>query len=121
MADNYARQGETFRATDNGGVLAPVLLAGAHVRTYDGVQSLILTAASQALTVPSGATFADVYCEGTSTTDYARFWHGDNTPTASAGQKLKDHEVVQSADPSTLHFINGSGTCTLRIEYYHYE
>ena len=120
MADDYSRQGQTFRAEDFGSILFPVVLAGAHVRTYVGTQSLTLTGSSQPLTVPSGATFADIYCEGATTSDYARYWHAGSTPTSSAGVKLKDHEVIQTADPATFRALNGSGTCTLRVEYYKY-
>lgn len=122
MADNFTRQGQVFRAEDKSSIWYPVVLAGAHVRTYKGVQSLTLTSAAQALTVPSGAEFADIYCEGSSTTDFCRFWHGATDPTATVGVKLKDHEVIASADPSTFSAINGSGsgTCTLRVEYYAY-
>lgn len=120
MADDYVRQGQTFRAEDFSSILFPVVLAGAHVRTYVGIQSLTLTGSSQTLTVPSGATFADIYCEGAASTDYARTWHGGTAPTASVGVKLKDHEVLQTADPATFRAINSSGTCTLRVEYYKY-
>lgn len=120
MADNYTRQGQSFRAEDFSGIIFPVVLAGAHVRTYLGTQSLTLTSTAQTLTVPAGATLADVYCEGASTSDYARFWHGGTVPTGSVGVKLKDHEVIATADPATFRAINGSGTCTLRIEYYAY-
>jgi hypothetical protein len=120
VADDYVRQGQTFRAEEFSSVLFPVVLAGAHVRTYLGTQSLALTGSSQTLTVPAGATFADVYCEGASSTDYARFWHGGSTPTSSVGVKLKDHEVIQTADPATFRAINSSGTCTLRVEFYKY-
>lgn len=122
---NFSRLGESYRAVDlvSSGVRTPVLLAGAHVRTYvDNPQTLTVTSSAQALTVPSGATFADIYCEGTASTDFVRFWHGSTNPTASVGQKLKDHEVIASADPSTFSVIlgTGSGTCTLRVEFYKY-
>ena len=112
---------ETLRSTDVGsGVQAQVVLAGEHVRTFDGVQSLDLTGSSQALTVPSGATHAAIYCEGSSTTDYARYWEDGTAPTSSVGKKLKDHEEIENASPATFHAIVGSGTLTLRISYYHY-
>lgn len=119
MADNYTRGGQTFRSEDKSSVQFPVVLAGAHVRTYVGTQSLSLTSSSQALTVPGTAEFADIYFEGGTSTDYARFWHG-STPTSGVGVKLKDDALVQSADPATFRAILGSGTGTLRIEYYRY-
>lgn len=120
MADNFDRQAQTFRAEDFSGVLFPVILAGAHVRTYVGTQSIASTGSSQSLTVPSGATFADIYCDSSTDTDYVRFWHNSQAPTSTVGVKLKAHEVVQSADPSTFRFIAGSGTPTLRVEFYKY-
>jgi hypothetical protein len=121
LADDYQRIGQTFRAEDFSGVLFPVVLAGAHVRTYNTTtQTLTLTASAQTLTVPTGYTFADIYCEGSADTAYCRFWHGGATPTSASGVKLKDHEVLQSADPVTFRAINSSGTCILRVEYYKY-
>ena len=121
---NYTRQGSSFRSITVGGVEIPTLVVGAHQRTYKGTQSLTLTGTAQTLTVPSGATFADIYCEGTTAgTDFCRFWHGGSVPTSTVGVKLKDHEIVTTADPATFRALNGSGsgTCTLRIEYFAYE
>lgn len=118
MAD-YGRGGQTFRSVTKSGVEFPVIAAAAHTRTYTGVQSLTLSASSQALTVPANTEFADIYFEGGSSSDYARFWHG-STPTASAGVKLKDDGLLQSADPSSFRAILGSGSGTLRVEYYRY-
>lgn len=100
-------------------IIAQVVLAGVHKRTYLGVQTLALTGTAQSLTVPAGtpATFGDIYNEGGSGTDFARYWHGA-TPTASVGKKLFDDNEIQSADPASLMGINGSGTNTWRIEYY---
>jgi len=120
MAD-FVRQGETFRALLVSSKLLPIFVVGAHQRTYKGTQSLTLTGASQTLTVPGGATFADIYCEGAASTDYARFWHGGSVPTASVGVRLKDHEILQSADPATFRAIIGAGSPVLRVEYYAYE
>ena len=120
MADNYARGGQTFRSEDKSSVQFPVVLAGAHVRTYYTPQSITSSGTSQSLTVPSGAEFADIYCDSATDTDYVRFWHGSQAPTSSVGVKLKAHEVIQSADPSTFRFIAGSGTPTLRVEFYKY-
>jgi len=119
MADNYTRQGETYRAVDVSGIKSPVVLVGAHKRVYDGTQTLSLSGSSQALTVPGGATHADVYCAGTASTDFARYWHG-STPTASVGVKLKDGELLETAAPASLNVIIGSGSPVLSIEYYHY-
>lgn len=130
MADNitYANSSTgaipnstVIRTEDVGGKHLQVTLVGAHVRTYKGTQSLTLSGTAQTLTVASGGTHADIYCEGATSSDYARFWHAGSTPTASVGVKLKDHEIVQTADPGTFRAINGSGSCTLRVEYYAYE
>lgn len=108
--------------TGVGGIdaVAQVVLAGVHKRVYVGVQTLVLTGASQSLTVPAGipAVFADIYAQGATATDYARYWHGGTTPTATTGKKLGDNTEIQSVDPSTFKAINGSGTVTLIIEYY---
>jgi hypothetical protein len=124
MSDNFDRQSQTFRAEEKSSVLFPVVLVGAQVRTYVGTESITSTGSSQGLTVPSGAEFADIYCESDAdtSTDYVRYWHNSEAPTSTVGVKLKDHEVLQSGDPSTFRFMsgNGSGTCTLRVEYYKY-
>lgn len=125
MADNYSRAGETFRAKDKSGVKSPVVLAGAHTRTYKGVASVACTdTAVHNLTVPTGADFAEITMEGASaSTDYIRFWHGSTDPTASAGVKLVDGDTYISADPGTFTAIKGATGAggTLRVEFFAYE
>lgn len=121
MADNYTRGSQTFRSEDKSNIQFPVILAGAQVRTYIGTQNLTLSGTAQTLTVPSGAEFADIYCEGATTSDYARYYHAGTVPTSSVGIKLKDHEITSSANPATFRAINSSGSCTLRVEYYAYS
>lgn len=96
------------------------MLAGEHTRTYDGVQSLVLSGSSASLTVPAASTHAFVVAEGGTANDYCRTWHSGATPTASVGIKLFDGQSFSTADPRTLKAIVGSGAVTLRIEYYHY-
>lgn len=122
MADNYSRTGQNFRSEDKSSVQFPVVLAGAHVRTYLGTQNLAVSGSSQTLTLPAGTEFADIYCEGASSTDFCRYFHGGTVPTGTVGKKLKDHEELASADPATFRVIagTGGGTCTLRVEYYQY-
>ena len=122
MADDFVRQGETFRATEVSSKKLPIFLAGAHARTYYTPQSISASASSQSLTVPAGATHADIYAEGAASTDFVRCWHASQAPTSTVGVRLKDHEVMQSASPSTFRFIlgSGSGATTLRVEYYSY-
>lgn len=124
MADDYTRGTETFRAKEVAGKKSPILLAGAHVRTYKGVESLAVTDTFvHTLTVPSGATHADIVMEGAADTDFVRFWHGPTNPTASVGVKLFNREAVATADPGSFSAIKGSTGAggTLRIEYYAYE
>lgn len=119
----YTRGGEYFGtkgAGSSGDPFLPDVLVGAKQRTYDGVQSLTLSASSQSLTVPGSATHAEIVCEGAASTDYARFWPHATAPTASVGMKLFDGQVYDSAAPSSFRVIVGSGTLTLRIAYYHY-
>ncbi len=124
MADNYDRGGETFRAKEILGIKNPILLAGAHVRTYKGVESVVVTDTGvHNLTPPTGATHADVVMEGAADTDFVRYWHGASNPSASAGVQLFHREALASADPATLSFIKGNTGAggTLRVEYYAYE
>jgi hypothetical protein len=115
----YTRGNETFQSTSVAGVHIPAMLVGELQRIYDGVQSLLLTGTAQNLTVPSQSTHALIYAEGATANDYARYWHV-STPTATVAKKLKDHEELSSAQPSVFRALNGSGTVTLRVEYYHY-
>jgi hypothetical protein len=119
VPQRHVRGEKTGVAGDGKDIVAQVVLAGIHKRVYLGTQSLALTGASQALTVPAGtpSAFADIYAEGSTANDYARYWHG-STPSATVGKKLKDDQEVQSADPGSFNAINGSGTVTLRVEYY---
>ena len=124
MPDNYTRGSETFRAKDTAGIKSPVIHAGAHVRTYKGVESVTVTDTGiHNLVVPSGATFADVVMEGAAATDYVRCWHGASDPSSGVGVKLFDGQALATAAPGTLTFIKGSTGAggVLRVEYYSYE
>jgi len=125
MSDNYTRQSDTFRAKDKGGIKSPVLIAGAHTRTYKmPAQSLVATGASAVnLTVPSGADFAEITMEGAAATDFVRYWHGSTDPTSTVGVKLMDGDTIVSADPATFTAIKGSTGSggTLRCEFFSYE
>lgn len=100
-------------------IIAQVVLAGVHKRTYLGVQSLVLTGTAQGLTIPAGtpAALADIYNEGGTATDYARYWHGA-TPTSAVGKRLYNDQELQSPSPVDFQAIVGGGTSTLRIEYW---
>jgi hypothetical protein len=126
MADNVpAKDGNggsySVRAEDIGGQHLYVFLAGSHERTYKGVQNLTLSGTATSLTVPGGATHADIYAEGGTVNDFARYWHFSTNPTSTVGKRLRDHEEIVSANPLTFRAIVGSGAVTLRIEYYSYE
>lgn len=124
MADDYIRGDETFRAKDVAGVKSPVLLAGAHIRTYKGVESVTVTDTNvHNLAPPPGATHADIVMEGGADTDFVRYWHGATNPTASVGVQLFSREAVATADPATFSVIKGSSGNggILRVEYYAYE
>lgn len=124
MADNYTLGDGVFRAKDTSGVKSQVMLVGAHTRTYMGVQSVPVTGTVAVnLSVPSGATHADVTMEGAASTDFVRYWHGATDPTSSAGAKLKDGESLTSADPATLTFVKGApgGGGTVRVEYFAWD
>lgn len=95
-------------------------LVGAVERVYDSTTSLTLTGASLALpSIPATARFADVYCEGASSTDYGRYWE-TGTPTASVGKKLKDDVEITVCSLASFRAIIGTGTPILRIAYWHY-
>lgn len=105
-------------------LLAPIVFAGEHVRSYDGIETISIGASVSTLTVPSGATHADVYLDTTAATmdssSYVRYWHGTN-PSSSVGVRLFHNEQFSTAQPSQLRVTNGSGTgATLRVNYYHY-
>lgn len=114
---------KTFRSeAAAGGQEFPASVVGSLPRVYKGVQSLTLSASSQSLTVPSGATHADISFEATDpANDFARYWHGATAPTAAAGHKLKDDQMISSAAPAVFKAIVGVGGGTLRVEYYAYE
>lgn len=118
---HHNRSEQSGTAGDGKPIITQVVLAGAHKRNYLGIQSLALTGTAQTLTVPAGtpAAMADIYAQGATVNDVARYWHG-STPTASAGKRLKDHEEIQSASPGDFSGINETGTITLRVEYYSY-
>lgn len=124
MADDYVRQSETFRAREVASKKLPILVVGAHVRVYKGVESVDATGGSAVnLSVPGGATHADIVMEGASATDFVRYWHTATNPTSTVGVKLFDGQAVATADPGSFTAIKGSTGAggTLRVEYYAYE
>jgi hypothetical protein len=121
-------QVQTLRSNDYGPAGeydSQIIAAAEHVRTYTGVQNLVLSGSVQSLTLPvgTGTTHALIYAEGTSgtpATDFARYWQDGTNPAANVGKKLRDHEEISCASPGTFKAIIGSGAMTLRIEYYKY-
>lgn len=98
-----------------------VMFAGEHVRVFDGSASYNDSTSSQSLTsIPAQATHALIYNEGASTADFVRYWQTGTAPSSTVGKRLKDHEEMACASPSNFRFIRGSGTNTLRVEFYHY-
>lgn len=74
-----------------------------------GSQELTLTAAAQALTVPAGATYAEVQVQGGD----ARVRYDGTAPTATTGILWTDGEswsVDTAAELSALRLITASGT-----------
>lgn len=118
MADNYTRQGDTFRAEDLSGVKFPTITSAPHARSYKGKQVLTLTASAQSLSVASSALFAEITAEGSAPGDYCRYWHDGTSPSSSSGVKFVDGETILSCSPATFQAINSSGTVTLYIEYF---
>jgi hypothetical protein len=121
VASRHIRGEKYGTAGDTKDIVAQVVAAAEHVRVFDGVQSLTLSSTSQTLTVPSNATHCLIYNEATApATDFARYWQDGTAPTSSVGKKLKDHEEIACASPSTFKAINGVGGNVLRVEFYHY-
>lgn len=118
-ATHYSRSEQVGTGAGSLPIIAQVVLAGAHKRTYFTPQNLTLTGTAQTLSVPANATLADIYAEGATTNDVARYYHG-GTPTSSVGKRIKDHEEISSAAPASFSAINQTGTITLRVEYYNY-
>jgi|KBSMisStaDraftv2_1062788.scaffolds.fasta_scaffold422717_2 hypothetical protein len=124
IADGSVK-GLRSKGLGSGGALqGQVVVVAEHVRVYDGVTSIALTATAAGLgTIPPAATHALIYAEGAAATDYCRYWQDSSTnPTPTSGKRLKDHEEMSCASPSVFKAINGSGSgaITLRVEFYHY-
>lgn len=103
----------------------PATIVGQMARTYDGVQTLNLTAASQSLTVPGSATHADIQAISVTATDYCRFWDGGGTPSAAVGMTMgpgsPSGSFWESASPATFKAINSNGSIALSVAYFHYS
>lgn len=89
-----------------------------------GYQQLTLTPAAQQLTLPANVAgfvvgYCVIQCDGSATTDYAR-WRDDGTdPTATVGMQLfQGQELDYSGDLSKLSFIIGNGAPILNVSYY---
>ena len=124
MTDDYARQGETFRAHEVNVKKLPIMVVGAHARTFKGVESVACTDASvHSLSPPAGTLFSEITMEGAATTDYVRYWHTGTDPTSTVGVKLFDGQVMVSGDPASFTAIKGSTGAggTLRVEHFAFE
>ncbi len=89
---------------------------------YTGAQQIDLQSSPtvvKTLTVPSGARFATARLEGSTSTDFARFYFVD-TPSATVGEPLYHQEELDILEPATFKVIKGtgSGTLTLWVQYY---
>ncbi len=86
-------------------------------------QTLTLSGTAQALTVPTGAIYADMMPEGTAGTNNAclRYRDDGTAPTAAVGFPLAPLQGVfgYSGALSALKFINATGaTCTVTVNFY---
>jgi len=93
---------------------APVYVSSTSSTPLAPYQQLTVTG-SVGLTVPTGATYAIIQCEG----GVVR-WRDDTTaPTASIGMRLlADGELFYDGSLSAIRFILSSGTPILNISYY---
>lgn len=80
-----------------------------------GYQQITSLAASAALTVPSGATYALLQAEG-----QAVRWRDDGTaPTATIGMTLQaGGELRYDGALQNIRFIQTAATATLNVSYY---
>lgn len=118
MADDYIRQGETFRAVE----LASKKFPANHVVTMipivlSGNQTASITTAS-GITVPSGAT------HGLMTVDEGggdiRYWEDGTNPTTSQGLLVPAGQAAELTNLANVKLISTSGTAVVNISYRKY-
>lgn len=101
-------------------LLTMIVLAGEHTRDYISIQTVPVVSGVTSLTVPSGATHADIYLETSVQGGYVRYLHAVN-PSSTSGIRLFDNEQIVSAQPSQFRVTNGSSTGpVLTVNYYRY-
>ena len=118
MADDYTRQGETFRAPELATkkfpanmvvTMAPIILTGN--------QSAAITTAS-GLTVPSGATHALMTVD-TGGGDI-RYWEDGSTPTTASGLLVPAGGAAELTNLANVKVVSTSGTAPINVSYRKY-
>ena len=118
MADNYSRQGETFRAPETGGIKIPANLVITMTPTIlSGNQTSSITTASS-ISVPTGATHALMTVdEGGGN---IRYWEDGTAPTTSAGLLVPAGGAAELTNLANVKLISTSGTTVVNISYRKY-
>ena len=118
MADDYTRQGETFRAKELAGVKFPANHVVTMIPTIlSGNQTASVTTASP-LSVPAGATHALMTVD-TGGGDI-RYWEDGTTPTTSAGLLVPAGGAAELTNLASVKLISTSGTTVVNISYRKY-
>ena len=121
MADDYSRQGETFRAPAFGGSIKfPANVVVTMVPTIlSGNQTISVTTASDStLSVPTGATHALATVD-TGGGDM-RYWEDGSSPSTSAGLLVPAGGAAELTNLASVKMRSTTGTVAVNVSYRKY-
>jgi hypothetical protein len=119
VADNYTRQGQTFRAIDNSSVFLPIVgvVPGGLPIVVSGAQyAQTVTSSVFTQTVPSGAT----HCLISVRNDAVHYTEDGTTPSATNGIYLPAGFIGELAIPQALKFFRVTSDAIVAISYRRY-
>ena len=118
MADDYIRQGETFRAPELASKKIPANMVITMIPTIVSGNLTYSVTTSSPITVPSGATHALL------TVDIGggdiRYWEDGSTPTTSAGLLVPAGGAAELTNLSNVRLISTAGTTAVNISFRKY-
>ena len=118
MADNYTRQGTTFRAVDNSSVYLPGVVVAPHMPTVVSGAQYAQTVGSGVftMTVPSGATHALISVRN----DAVHYVEDGSTPSSTNGIYLPNGFIGELPIPQALKFTRVATDAIIAISYRKY-
>jgi hypothetical protein len=120
VADNYSRQGETFRALELESVKLPTVFVSTMLPTVlTGNQTIsVATGSDSTLTVPSGATHALLTVDTGG--GNIRYWEDGSSPSTTAGLLVPAGAAAELTNLGDVKMRATTGTVAVNVSYRKY-